>query len=108
MRIIAVLAFCLCLSGCATIGRNITDCQVASIVDGQTSSSDVLRVMGAPFDKSISEQGLEKWTYIHSVIAGRLTEGQVLKGQKLEILFDDNGIVKKHIFLSDTKQRPQV
>jgi outer membrane protein assembly factor BamE (lipoprotein component of BamABCDE complex) len=96
------------LIGCATIGKPINESQVSQLKDGVTTKQEVISIMGEPFDKTITDSGDEKWTYVYSVIQGRLTDGQVREGQKLEILFDTKNIIKKHLFLASTTQRPKI
>ena len=112
MRKTVALLLCLGLFGCATIGKPMKETQLNQLQDGVTTQEEVLRVMGEPFDKTIIDTGEEKWTYVYSRTKptwitfvpyfNMIESGGVTKGQKLEILFDEKKIVKKHTVSKST------
>jgi outer membrane protein assembly factor BamE (lipoprotein component of BamABCDE complex) len=112
MQKLIVLLLCLGLCGCATVGKPMKDTQLTQLQDGVTTQKEVLEIMGEPSDKTIIDTGEEKWTYIYArsrptwasfvPYVNLFESGAVTKGQKLEILFDEKKIVKKHAFSKPT------
>ncbi len=112
MKKFLLLALCLGLVGCATVGKPMKEAQLSQLQDGVTTQKEVLEIMGEPSDKTIIDTGEEKWVYIYSrskptwgsfvPYVGIFESGAVVKGQKLEILFDGNKVVKKHAISTPT------
>jgi outer membrane protein assembly factor BamE (lipoprotein component of BamABCDE complex) len=112
MRKLILLLICFILVGCATVGKPMKAEQLTQLQDGITTQEEVLKIMGEPFDKTIIDTGEEKWSFIYSrskatwssfiPYVGLLESGAVTKGQKLEILFDSDKIVKKHTVSNST------
>jgi len=106
MKTVLLLAICLVICGCATVGNPMKAEQLTQLQDGVTTQAEVLKIMGEASDKTIIDTGEEKWTYIYTratptwgffvPIVGMFESGATAKGQKLEILFNTNKIVKKH------------
>lgn len=95
-------------AGCATVGKPMKETQLVQLKDGITTQEEVFELMGEPFNKTLTDMGEEKWIYIYSrskptwgsfiPYVGLFESGVVTKGQKLEIIFNEKKIVKKHIF----------
>ena len=112
MRKFLLVLLCLSLVGCATIGKPMKETQLTQLQDGVTTQEEVLKIMGEPSDKTIIDTGEEKWTFIYArtkptwstfvPYVGLLESGTVTKGQKLEILFDINKVVKRHTLSNPT------
>lgn len=106
MRIAAILAASLSLSGCYSIGnREIANPDLVSkIVPGTTTKDGVLELIGEPTTVDFDVGEREKWLYQYTLtkasgrqfipIFGWLAGPDVEK-HSLTVLFDDDGIVKK-------------
>jgi hypothetical protein len=88
-----VLAGCLLLCGCVTLGRSFDAGSVKTIVVGKTTQADIDRVFGAPLRTGVDSGDLT-WTFVdyHFGIIGpqRATD--------LVVKFGANGIVKSYTF----------
>ena len=106
MRRIICFLVLLSLIGCMTVGKPIEEKQLTQLQDGITTQEAVLKIMGEPSDRTIIDTGEEKWIYVYMrakptwvtfvPYVNLVESGTNVKGQKLEILFDANKIVKKH------------
>ena len=67
---LAVLAMSLALSGCATShytsGKDFPSENVASIVKGKTTTTELKDLFGDPFAKSAVNETDEKWVYTYA------------------------------------------
>ena len=63
------------LSGCATsrmtTGANFNEQQVPQIVKGKTTSSELVSLVGQPFNKAILNANSEKWTYFYTDVTSK-------------------------------------
>lgn len=105
------LAFVFSLAGCAGTGndalRTETEQSVSTkIVDGKTQQYEVRTMFGSPAKTEFTDGGLEIWRYEFTKVHGDAVNyvpivnlfGSSASGQKKElvVLFDQNGIVKRH------------
>ena len=69
-KVLAVLAMSLTLSGCATShytsGRDFPSENVASIIKGKTTTTELKALFGDPFSKSPVNDTDEKWVYTYA------------------------------------------
>jgi hypothetical protein len=88
-----VLAACLVLCGCVTLGRRFDAGAVKTIVVGKTTQADIDRTFGAPFRTGVDSGDLT-WTYVdyHFGLMGpqRATD--------LVVKFNAKGTVKSYAF----------
>jgi outer membrane protein assembly factor BamE (lipoprotein component of BamABCDE complex) len=68
---IPTLIIVLVLAGCASStfesGRDFNATQVSSIVEGETTRSQIVDWFGEPHSQSVASGGLLSWTYMYSV-----------------------------------------
>lgn len=124
MRVLAVAALTLLISGCASVGNSkLADQSDATIAEqitiGATTQSDIIKTLGSPSSRFFDANGNEQWMYMHSrasadainfvpfaPLFGTSTSGET---KQLTIIFDENGIVKNYLMnTSDTGVRTGV
>jgi outer membrane protein assembly factor BamE (lipoprotein component of BamABCDE complex) len=73
LDLIVVVTVTLMLSGCATshptsysVGREFPSENLSKIVKGKTTSSDLVRMFGEPYSKTVVSESEEKWIYTYS------------------------------------------
>lgn len=68
--LIAVMAVCLALSGCATshftAGRDFPSTSVTNITKGKTTTTELKLLFGEPYAKSAVSETDEKWVYTYT------------------------------------------
>ncbi|MGY3173847.1 outer membrane protein assembly factor BamE (lipoprotein component of BamABCDE complex) [Pseudomonas sp. TE12234] len=68
--LIAVMAVCLALIGCATshftAGRDFPSTSVANITKGKTTTTELKSLFGEPYAKSAVSETDEKWVYTYT------------------------------------------
>jgi outer membrane protein assembly factor BamE (lipoprotein component of BamABCDE complex) len=100
---IVFLGLCLCLWGCATAhstaGRDFDSTKASQIVNGKTTSDEIVTMFGTPYSKQPETDGGERWIYSY-VNATAHAEGVFVMhvtttGTKknLNILFNKDKIV---------------
>lgn len=64
---LSTVALLLLLAGCATSGREITQSQMDQIVEGQTTRSDLIAMLGQPNSVTRNHDGTHVlgWGYAH-------------------------------------------
>ncbi len=64
------LAFLVIIAGCATssysVGRDFSSENIKSIVKGKTKSTELAKLFGQPFSKTVISKNEEKWIYTYS------------------------------------------
>ncbi len=104
-RILGILLPLAILAGCATVGRDIDNTRVKSIVNNQTTRAEIEQWFGPPDQRGdMSGQPgmpaglkLERYTYVHS----RSLAGIFNSAESLTVIFDDKGIVFTHAFVEN-------
>jgi outer membrane protein assembly factor BamE (lipoprotein component of BamABCDE complex) len=60
----------LSLSGCATssysVGKNFSSTNVSQIIEGKTTSEEIVNLFGEPYSKTVISSTDQKWIYMHS------------------------------------------
>jgi len=93
MRKIILGAIALGLVGCATVGKDFSEADVASIQKGVTTEQSVLQKFGKPTSVTADSEGnkIYGWTYAH---ATAFTVGQ---GKSLVVKVNKDGVVDSYI-----------
>lgn len=65
-KLILVALFVGALSGCATIGREVTTEQTQQFQKGKTTATEVVRALGAPTSKAVDSEGRQTLSYVFS------------------------------------------
>ncbi len=90
---VPVLAACVFLGGCVTLGRSFGAAQVKALQVGKTTQADVEKTFGEPFRTGL-DSGDATWTYVdyHFGVIGspRATD--------LVVKFGADGTVKSYAF----------
>ncbi|MFS7357641.1 hypothetical protein [Rahnella inusitata] len=97
MKKLLILGFLIFgLSGCATVGNQITDQQVSQIQKGVTTEQNLINYFGKPYAVIVDAEGNKSlvWTYAQ---ATAFTVGQ---GRSLSVKLDKSGIVENYILSS--------
>ncbi|XUA20704.1 hypothetical protein ACQVA2_08080 [Citrobacter sp. OP27] len=83
----------LALAGCATVGKDFSDSDVASIQKGVTKEQTVLQKFGKPTSVTTDSDGntVYGWTYAH---ANAFSVGQ---GKSLVVKVNKQGIVDSYV-----------
>lgn len=92
-QILAILASCLALSSCLTIGRPFDDSRVRSIQIGKTTQAEIKKIFGRPFRTGLEDSD-PTWTYLHY----KLNVFGEQRTMDLYVRFDPNGAVKSYSF----------
>ena len=90
-----LLALCMLVVGCGTVGKNFDSSKVKKIKNNVTTQIEILEWFGVPY-KEGKENNHTMWTYqldSWQAIGEGLSKGLV-------ILFDDNNIVKAYRYES--------
>jgi len=109
MKQFYLIIICLILiSGCATVGTQINQANLAQIKKGVTTQKEVISLMGQPYMQTITSDGKIIMMYQYTKVKNRtanfipvvniLAGGMDMKQQILQILIDENDIVEKYIF----------
>ena len=109
MKQFYLIIICLSLiSGCATVGTQINQANLAQIKEGVTTQKEVIASMGQPYMQTLTSDGKIIMMYQYTKVKNRaanfipivniLAGGMDMKQQILQILIDENGIVEKYIF----------
>lgn len=103
-----IIIFLSLISGCATVGRQINEANLAQIKEGVTTQEEVIASMGKPYMQTLTSDGKIIMMYQYTKVKNRATNfipvvnilagGMDMKQQILQILIDENGIVEKYIF----------
>ncbi len=106
--IIAGLVCALVIAGCASVGTPIAKQNVPRIQKGVTTESQLVKMFGAPSDKSISSNGKVVMTWIHSAaqakgtsfipLAGAFVGGTNVQVEKLQVVIGKDGHVEDYVF----------
>src|SRR5690606_3124586 len=103
--------------GCASTGNSqlgqMDNQQINALFkDGHTTKDQVTAALGQPNAVDIDNNGREKWTYAYTKstakvinfvpVASAFKSGTNDSTKQLVILFDDEGIMKKHVFSTAT------
>lgn len=67
LSIIAIAFLAACASSTFTQGREFSTENVSQIVKGKTTEADIAQLFGAPFSKTVKEDGTEIWLYTYTV-----------------------------------------
>ncbi|UXE39615.1 outer membrane protein assembly factor BamE domain-containing protein [Raoultella ornithinolytica] len=83
----------LLLTGCATVGNEFSDADVASIQKGVTTKQSVLTTFGKPYSVTSDSDGntIYTWTYAHTVAFG------VPQGKSLIVKINKDGVVDSYV-----------
>jgi hypothetical protein len=93
---IFLLALCLLVAGCGTVGKDFNSSNVKKIQNNVTTQLEILDWFGLPY-KEGTENKYTMWTY--QVDTWQAVGEGVSKG--LVILFDDKNIVKAYRYESN-------
>ncbi|EFH5041751.1 hypothetical protein F9569_19855 [Escherichia coli] len=98
MRKIILGVIALGLVGCATIGKDFSEADVASIQKGITTEQTVLQKFGKPTSITADSEGnkIYGWTYAHA------TAFSVGQGKSLVVKVNKEGVVDSY-FISTTR-----
>lgn len=86
------------LVGCATVGKDFSESEVASIKKGVTTEQTILTTFGKPSTVSVDSDGNKvfAWTYAHA------NAFSVAQGKALSVKINKDGVVDSYV-LSSTK-----
>ncbi len=99
---LAAVTVVLLLTGCVSVGREFPTPTQDMIMNGVTTTGELLQRFGSPTQVGI-ENGDQTWTWVY-VRAGAL--GQPLSKQ-LHVKFDDRGVVKSYSYTSNVPEEVQ-
>ncbi|AUV90997.1 hypothetical protein [Klebsiella aerogenes] len=91
-KLIIVLGLIL-LAGCATVGKDFSESDVASLQKGVTTEQTVLATFGKPATVTADSEGnkVYTWTYAHA------TAFSVGQGKTLVVKLNKEGIVDSYV-----------
>lgn len=91
-KLIIAFGFVL-LAGCATVGKDFSESDVASIQKGMTTEQTVLSTFGKPATVTADSEGnkIYTWTYAHA------TAFSVGQGKALVVKINKDGIVDSYV-----------
>jgi outer membrane protein assembly factor BamE (lipoprotein component of BamABCDE complex) len=91
-KLIIAFGFVL-LAGCATVGKDFSESDVASIQKGVTTEQTVLSTFGKPATVTADSEGnkIYTWTYAHA------TAFSVGQGKALVVKINKDGIVDSYV-----------
>ncbi len=103
-KLIFVVVFTVILTSCATsttkFGTNFTESQITQIIKGKTTSSDLTRIMGTPYMKTLVSENEETWIYLFiestakaQGLLFRMNITSNTKQKKLDVLLRDSVVV---------------
>lgn len=95
LSIILSALMCFALAGCGTVGKQFDSSLAETIVNGQTTQSEILEKFGDPFKKG-TQNGDLVWVYEFNEYRG---SGNSIS-KNLIIVFDRNNIVKSRQTMS--------
>lgn len=116
-RVVLVAAAVVLVSGCASRGneslRDVSESTIMeSVQDGVTTKEQVRQKFGSPLNVSFTETGREIWKYEFVALTAdavnfipllnKLGSSASGKKKELAVLFDENGVVYRHI-MSESK-----
>jgi outer membrane protein assembly factor BamE (lipoprotein component of BamABCDE complex) len=90
-----LLGFLLAFGGCGTVGKDFNDSKISKIADGTTTRAEIRKMFGEPF-KMGTQNGLLVWVYEYNLYHSIKDD----KSKNLVVLFDSNGVVQSHQFMS--------
>jgi len=94
---LALMLLTIFFLGCGTIGKDFDESLYANIVKGTTTHKEILSMFGSPFKKGI-QNGYPVWTYEFNSVNSFQTD--IIKD--MIIVFEKNGVVKSHQFMTNT------
>lgn len=111
--IIAIAISAICLSGCATVGKEVPQSSVNQIEKGKTTKSEIIKIFGQPLTTYFDASGRLVFTYMSSKVSPtawnfiplvNIVHSEMkTKNQFLCIVFSKNEIVENYSFTnSDT------
>ena len=66
----SIVALLILITGCAstsyTVGKSFSSENVAKIIKGKTTSTQLVQLFGQPYTKSVISANEEKWIYMHT------------------------------------------
>lgn len=88
------------LVGCATVGKDFSEAEVASIQKGVTTEQAVLQKFGKPASVTVDSEGnkIYGWTY------ARATAFSVGQGKSMVIKLNKDGVVDSYIVSTSQPQ----
>ena len=102
--ILIVLAACILLAGCSSVGNKIDMTQVTNIKKGVTTRAEMERMFGAPMTVSLMPDGrtMAMWFYSKAsnnaqnfIPVVNLVQTKIdTQSQSLQVFFDANGVVE--------------
>lgn len=92
---LCVLFFIVFITACGTTGKDFNSNFANYIKNGETTKTELIREIGEPNRKGI-ENGRELWVYEYNTY--KLGESF---SKDLQIIFDDQGVVKAYNFTSN-------
>ena len=93
--IILSALMCFALAGCGTVGKQFDSSLAETIVNGQTTLSEIREKFGDPFKKG-TQNGDLVWVYEYNEYRG---SGNSMS-RNLTIVFDHNNVVKSRQTMS--------
>ena len=93
--LIIIFGISFSLYGCGTVGKNFNTSKATYITNGVTTQKEVKSMLGKPFKTGI-QNGQSIWVYEHNHYSF-IKENT---SKDLIIVFDANGIVKSHQFMT--------
>ena len=97
----SILALCLGMTACVSIGRGFNAAAVSQITLDKTTQSDIERLFGEPFRTGV-DSGDTTWTYVNyrfGVFSGQQATDLLVK-------FNGDGTVKSYAF-NTTQPEPE-
>ena len=90
-----LLGLLLAFGGCGTVGKDFNASKVSKIANGTTTRAEIRKMFGEPF-KMGTQNGLPVWVYEYNLYHSIKDD----KSKNLVVLFDSNGVVQSHQFMS--------
>ncbi|SHM05116.1 Beta-barrel assembly machine subunit BamE [Nitrosospira sp. Nsp11] len=105
MKGIVIAAMALALSACATVGKEISQDQLAGFKEGVTTVNDVIERLGAPTSTTVSSgRTVMVYSFMHSQarpasfipIVGAFAGGADVRSTMVSFVFGDNGKLERY------------
>lgn len=112
MRALFVLLLCLGICGCATVGREVNQCNAEKLQKGVTTKAEVIKIFGQPNSQSFNQEGRVVFTYLGTQVrstawnfipvVSAVHSEMKMTNQILTITFKDDVVEEYNFSTSDT------
>lgn len=105
MRRIGILAASIMLAACATVGREVTDAEIATLKKGQTTKQEAINTLGQPTQTSRTSDGKQILMYTFAHVQARpetfipfigpFVGGSDIRSSALVLTFDNADVLQE-------------